>query len=82
MGTVHILECVRESSCVKSFLNVTTDKVYRNREWVWGYREGEELDGFGLRPYPVTNAPAPESNLHSHAPLKPVCPVIKTLFPR
>ncbi len=46
MGTVHILECVRGSSCVKSFLNVTTDKVYRNREWVWGYREGEELNGF------------------------------------
>ena len=46
MGTVHILECVRNSSCVKSFLNVTTDKVYRNREWAWGYRENEELDGY------------------------------------
>lgn len=46
MGTVHILECVRNSHCVKSFLNVTTDKVYRNREWVWGYRENEELAGF------------------------------------
>ena len=46
MGTVHILECIRTSSCVKSFLNVTTDKVYRNREWAWGYRENEELDGY------------------------------------
>lgn len=46
MGTVNILECVRNSSCVKSFLNVTTDKVYLNREWNWGYRENEELDGY------------------------------------
>lgn len=46
MGTVNILECVRNSTCVKSFLNVTTDKVYKNREWEWGYRENEELDGF------------------------------------
>ena len=45
MGTVNILECVRSSPCVKSFLNVTTDKVYRNREWEWGYRENEELAG-------------------------------------
>lgn len=46
MGTVNILECVRNTSCVKSFLNVTTDKVYLNKEWAWGYRENEELDGF------------------------------------
>lgn len=46
MGTVNILECVRNSSCVKSFLNVTTDKVYKNNEWVWGYREDEPLDGY------------------------------------
>lgn len=46
MGTVNILECVRNSDCVKSFLNVTTDKVYLNKEWVWGYRENEELDGY------------------------------------
>lgn len=46
MGTVNILECVRGSSCVKSFLNVTTDKVYHNNEWQWGYRENEPLDGF------------------------------------
>ena len=46
MGTVNILECVRNNACVKSFLNVTTDKVYKNKEWEWGYRENEELDGF------------------------------------
>lgn len=46
MGTVNILECVRQSECVKSFLNVTTDKVYENKEFVWGYRENEPLDGY------------------------------------
>ena len=46
MGTVNILECVRKSDCVRSFLNVTTDKVYHNNEWCWGYREHEPLDGF------------------------------------
>lgn len=46
MGTVNIMECVRLSDSVKSFLNVTTDKVYENKEWEWGYRENEPLDGF------------------------------------
>ncbi len=46
MGTVNILECVRLNPCVRSFLNVTTDKVYRNHEWEWGYRENEELNGY------------------------------------
>lgn len=46
MGTVNVLECVRLSGSVKSFLNVTTDKVYLNKEWLWGYREDEELNGF------------------------------------
>lgn len=46
MGTVNILECIRCSASVKSFVNVTTDKVYKNNEWVWGYRENEELGGF------------------------------------
>lgn len=46
MGTVNVLECVRNTSSVKSFLNVTTDKVYLNKEWEWGYRENEELNGF------------------------------------
>lgn len=46
LGTVNVLECARLTPCVKSVLNVTTDKVYKNNEWVWGYRENEPLDGF------------------------------------
>ena len=46
MGTVNLLECVRLSQGVESVLNVTTDKVYYNNEWAWGYRENEFLDGF------------------------------------
>ena len=46
MGTVNILECMRKHPGVKSFLNVTTDKVYKNNEWEWGYRENEPLDGY------------------------------------
>lgn len=46
MGTVNVLECVRQTESVKSFLNVTTDKVYENKEWAWGYRENEPLDGY------------------------------------
>lgn len=45
MGTVNVLEAVRKCDSVKSFLNVTTDKVYQNNEWVWGYREDERLCG-------------------------------------
>ena len=46
MGTVNLLECVRRTEGVRSVLNVTTDKVYQNREWCWGYREDEPLDGY------------------------------------
>ena len=46
MGTVNIFEAVRQNPSVKSFLNVTTDKVYKNNEWCWGYREDEPLDGY------------------------------------
>jgi len=46
MGTVNVCECVRQCKSVRSFLNVTTDKVYKNMEWEWGYREIEPLDGF------------------------------------
>ncbi len=46
MGTVNLLECVRLTSSVKSLVNVTTDKVYHNKEWDWGYRENDELNGF------------------------------------
>ncbi len=47
MGTVNILECVRTAAKPpRSVLNVTTDKVYKNNEWAWGYRENEPLDGY------------------------------------
>lgn len=46
MGTVNIMECVRLSKSVKSFLNVTTDKVYDNKEQDRGYVEDDFLDGY------------------------------------
>lgn len=46
MGTVNICEAVRLCDSVKSFVNVTTDKVYKNNEWEWGYRETDALDGY------------------------------------
>ncbi len=49
LGTVNLLECIRLSEYVKSFVNVTTDKVYENKELYWGYRENENL--CGIDPY-------------------------------
>ena len=46
MGTVNVLECCRLTDSVKSVVNVTTDKVYKNNEWEWGYRETDELNGY------------------------------------
>ena len=46
MGTAHLLECVKQTASVRSVVVVTTDKVYENKEWPWGYRETERLDGF------------------------------------
>ena len=45
MGTVHILEASRRAKSVRAIVNVTTDKCYENREWVWGYREGDPMGG-------------------------------------
>jgi len=46
MGTVHLLEAVRACTTVKAVINITTDKCYENKEWVWGYRENEPLGGY------------------------------------
>lgn len=46
MGTVNVCECVRQTESVRSFINVTTDKVYRNNEWEYAYRENDVLDGY------------------------------------
>lgn len=54
MGTAHLLEAVRETPSVRAVVNVTTDKCYENREWVWGYREDEALGGFD--PYSSSKA--------------------------
>lgn len=46
MGTVNLLEAVHRCDSVRSLINVTTDKVYQNNEWPWGYREADALDGY------------------------------------
>lgn len=46
MGTVHLLEAVRRAPSVRAVVNVTSDKCYDNKEWVWGYRENEPMGGF------------------------------------
>lgn len=45
MGTVHLLEAVRQCPSVRAVVNVTTDKCYENKEWVWPYRENEPMGG-------------------------------------
>jgi CDP-glucose 4,6-dehydratase len=46
MGTVNLLEAIRATKSVKSVVNITSDKCYENREWVWGYRENEAMGGY------------------------------------
>jgi CDP-glucose 4,6-dehydratase len=46
MGTVNLLEAVRNTPGVKAVVNVTTDKCYENREWIWAYRENEAMGGY------------------------------------
>ena len=54
MGTVNLLESIRQCPSVKSVVNVTTDKCYENKEWVWAYRENEPMGGFD--PYSSSKA--------------------------
>ncbi|MDA8078179.1 MAG: CDP-glucose 4,6-dehydratase [Nitrospiraceae bacterium] len=54
MGTVNFLEAVRRCGSVKAVVNVTSDKCYENREWVWGYREDEPMGGYD--PYSSSKA--------------------------
>jgi CDP-glucose 4,6-dehydratase len=54
MGTVNLLDAVRTTPGVKAVVNVTTDKCYENREWVWGYRENEAMGGYD--PYSSSKA--------------------------
>jgi CDP-glucose 4,6-dehydratase len=46
LGTANLLEASRHIDSIKVIINVTTDKCYKNKEWVWGYREDEEMGGF------------------------------------
>lgn len=46
MGTVNLLEAVRHAGSVKAVVNITSDKCYDNREWIWGYRENEPMGGY------------------------------------
>jgi len=55
-GSVNVLECVRTTDSLKSVVYVTSDKCYRNKEWVWGYRENDELGGHD--PYSASKAAA------------------------
>jgi len=54
MGTVNLLEAVRGCPSVRAVVNVTTDKCYENREWLWGYRENEPMGGYD--PYSSSKA--------------------------
>jgi CDP-glucose 4,6-dehydratase len=54
LGTVHLLEAARKCPSVRAIVNVTTDKCYENREWIWGYRESEPLGG--VDPYSSSKA--------------------------
>ena len=54
VGTANVLQAVKETKCVKSVVVITTDKVYENREWIWAYRENDELGGHD--PYSTSKA--------------------------
>ncbi|NTU69607.1 CDP-glucose 4,6-dehydratase [bacterium] len=53
-GTVNIFECCRLNESVKVIINITTDKCYENKEWIWGYRENDRLGGYD--PYSSSKA--------------------------
>lgn len=55
-GSVNVLECVRHTPAVRTLMYITSDKCYRNREWIWGYRENDELGGHD--PYSASKAAA------------------------
>jgi CDP-glucose 4,6-dehydratase len=46
LGTVHVFEACRQTTSVKAIVNVTSDKCYENKEWIWGYRENDPMGGY------------------------------------
>jgi CDP-glucose 4,6-dehydratase len=55
-GTVNVLEAIRQTDSVRALVSITTDKVYENQEWLWGYRESDQLGGHD--PYSASKAMA------------------------
>jgi len=45
MGSINVFEAVRSTSSVKAIVNITSDKAYENKEWIWGYRENDAMGG-------------------------------------
>jgi len=45
MGTLNVFEACRHAESVKAIINITSDKCYENKEWVWGYRENDPMGG-------------------------------------
>ena len=56
LGSVNVLEAVRNTKSVRSLIYVTSDKCYENNEWIWGYRENDKLGGYD--PYSASKASA------------------------
>ena len=54
MGTVNVLEACRKSDSVRAVVNITSDKCYENKDWIWCYREGDQLGGYD--PYSSSKA--------------------------
>ncbi len=54
MGTANLLECCRSYDSIQVILNITSDKCYKNREWIWSYRENDRLGGYD--PYSSSKA--------------------------
>ena len=54
IGTLNVLDCARELESLKAIVVITTDKVYENKEWIWGYRENDALGGYD--PYSASKA--------------------------
>ena len=46
IGTLNVLEACRKSNFVKVIINITSDKCYENKEWIWGYRESDPMGGY------------------------------------
>lgn len=64
MGTINVLECIKHTDSVHSAVIITTDKFYKNNEWIWGYCEDEPLDGFN--PYYFNSKSCTDLSMHSY----------------